>query len=80
VNIPNSINKMAVIILRVFLGSFSATLLPTKTFNPVIITSAKTTPKKIDAGAEYLAANNPEAICVLSPNSPKLLKKTLLGN
>ena len=52
-----------------FLGIFSAILLPIKTFSPIAVASAEITPINMTSGTKYLAANKPDAICVLSPNS-----------
>ena len=59
----------AVTIFMAFRGIFSAILLPMKTLNPIATAKANTNPINIERGAVYLAANKPEAIWVLSPNS-----------
>ena len=67
--IPKRIKRIAVIIFIVFLGILSATLLPINTLNPITIPIANISPTKMGASTKYLAANRPDAIWVLSPNS-----------
>src|SRR3989344_7702517 len=68
-------NNIAITIFIVFLGSFSATLLPIKTLNPIAIINARMKPINMDKGARYFAANNPADIWVLSPNSLIKIRK-----